>query len=72
MAKTLGPTGRYPEGKLTEQDDGEIQMGVTVRDGKIIIAFGDPVSWIAFGPKEARELAGHLVERARMLEAGQN
>jgi len=58
--KELGPTGDYPDGKLTEHDEGGIKIGVTVKDGKVILAFGGSVTWIGLDAKQARQLAESL------------
>jgi hypothetical protein len=53
----LGATGKYPEGKLTPKDEGEIKFVVVTTDGKVVINFGTPITWIGFSPQQARELA---------------
>ncbi|MFQ5921193.1 MAG: hypothetical protein ACE5JV_04160, partial [Nitrososphaerales archaeon] len=53
----LGPTGAFPQGELNEDDEGEIRIGVTQTQGKVILAFGKHIDWIGFGPEQARELA---------------
>lgn len=60
----LGATMKYPRGKLHESDEGELQMGVTVKLGTVILAFGTPTAWIGMPPQQARELARLLIERA--------
>lgn len=62
---TLGPTGRYPEGPLTEDDEGEIQIGTAATGGKVVLAFGKPIDWIGFGPDQARTLAQSLLDKAK-------
>jgi len=32
----LGATGEFPQGKLTEEDEGEIRIGITVFNGKVV------------------------------------
>lgn len=60
----LGATGEFPEGKLTEQDEGEIKIAVTDYQGKVIINFGTQVTWIGFTPELAELLAQSLLEKA--------
>lgn len=60
----LGATGEFPEGKLTRQDEGEIRIAVTATDGKVVLAFGSPVTWLGFSPKQARSLAELLRQRS--------
>ena len=60
----IGASGRYPQGKLDDSDEGELTMAVT-RDGDVIrIDFGKPVAWLAMSAEEALGLARLLVERA--------
>lgn len=40
----LGATGEFPEGKLTEVDEGELKFAVGYMKGKVVIDFGTPVS----------------------------
>jgi hypothetical protein len=64
----LGATGRFPEGKLTKDDQGEIKIGITVKDDKIVIAFGKPVEWIGFTREQAIQIGETLINRARQTE----
>jgi hypothetical protein len=68
LYEKLGATDRFPEGKLAPEDEGEIRFGVTVKDGKVVIAFGKPVAWIGMTVAQARELGQLILERA--AEAG--
>ena len=36
----VGPTGKFPEGKVCDRDEGEIAFAVGVEDGKIVLNFG--------------------------------
>ena len=62
--KPFGANGKFPRGKLHESDEGELQMGVTVKQGTVIVAFGTPVAWLGLTPQIARDLAATLLERA--------
>ena len=63
-----GPTGEYPQGKLTPRDDGALNIAITDINGKIVLNFGYPVQWIGFGPEEAIALAGMLTDRAMRVK----
>ncbi len=67
MAK---PFRSYPRGKLNEQDEGAIKIGVTVKDDVVVIAFPKLVSWIGMPAEQAEELAETIKRRA--LEARRN
>ena len=64
VGETPGPTGRFPMGKLNEDDKGELYIGIAHTSGKIILSFGTPVEWIAFRPQDARVVAAALINRA--------
>lgn len=61
----VGPTGKFPEGKLTSLDEGEVQYGVAHTDGKVIVRFGTPIGWLGMSPDQAEELAACLIEHAK-------
>lgn len=65
---SLGPTGKFPQGQLTEHDMGELAMAIYPSKGKVILKFGTVVEWLGFSPKGARELAAALVRVADTME----
>lgn len=60
----LGATGKFPAGKLNHNDEGGIMIGVTSKDGRVVIDFGKQVTWVGFTPEEAMQLAAIIVKRA--------
>lgn len=62
----LGATGAYPQGKLNETDEGELNLAICrdEGDGRIMIMFGKPVAWLAFSREEAVELASSILKHA--------
>ena len=60
----LGPTGRFPEGKLAPQDEGELRYRVGGKDGKVIIDYGSPVHSVGLTKAQACELGRLLITRA--------
>ncbi len=60
----LGATGEFPEGKLTEVDEGELKFAVGYVEGKVVIDFGTPVSWVGMHPHQAKELARLILKHA--------
>jgi hypothetical protein len=64
-AFNLGATGKFPEGKITPRDEGEITMGVAAAPGTVLLNFGKPVSWIGFTPEQATAIANSLLENAK-------
>ena len=63
-AEMLGPTGRFPGGKLTENDEGEIAFAVGVLKEKVVVNFGAPIASLGMSPDEAEKLAILLIRRA--------
>jgi len=59
---------KFPRGKLREDDEGELTVAFTVKDGTIVIAFGKPICWIGFGANDARTWAAKLTELADRIE----
>ena len=60
----LGATGNFPQGKLNEADEGELQLAVGAKPGKVIIDFGKSVKWIGMEPEGARQFAVFVMNRA--------
>jgi hypothetical protein len=61
----LGATGEHPEGKLKDDDDGEIRIAIGHTPGKVVMDFGEkPIKWIGFNPVQARQIAMTLMEHA--------
>jgi hypothetical protein len=67
----LGATGRFPRGKLTADDEGELRFVVAHKPGKVVIDFGRSVAWIALDPADVRQLAEVLLRQAALAEGGQ-
>lgn len=63
----LGPTGRFPEGKLTPADQGEIRYQIGIVKGKVALNFGSPVQAIGLSPDQALHLADLLRQYAKKL-----
>lgn len=67
MKGRIGPTGKYPGGKYTQEDEGAIGVGIAAdpRNRKVVIQFGKPVAWLGLDPEHAETLAQSLLEKAR-------
>jgi hypothetical protein len=66
-AMELGATGQYPEGKLTDADEGEIKIAVGIAGGKVVVQFGKPVAWLGLTAQQARQLAESLRQQSHKL-----
>ena len=60
----IGPTGKFPEGKLTEDDEGELAISVGHENGRVVIKFGKPVSWIGFRADQGKQLGQIIIDHA--------
>lgn len=56
---------RFPDGKMNDQDEGELMLAAGIEDGEVIIRFGKPIAWIGMTPEGAAQLAEILLEKAR-------
>lgn len=65
ISEHLGATGKFPEGKLVEHDEGEIRMAVGNKDGKVVIEFGTSVKWIGMTKEQALALAHSIIEHSK-------
>lgn len=66
----IGPTGEYPRGKIHKDDEGELRLGIAVRGGKVVMAFGKPIAWLGFDPEHAENVANSLLEAAAKARGG--
>lgn len=66
----LGATGRFPMGKLTAEDEGEIKFALAAdpKTKTIILDFGKPVAWLGLPREDARKMANLILERVKELE----
>ena len=62
----LGATGQFPEGKVDEVDEGEIQFAVAADalKSKVYVNFGKPVAFLGMTPEQAQQLGAMLQEKA--------
>lgn len=55
----------YPDGKLNEEDEGEIGILIGLEDGNVIIQFPSPVVWLGLPGDQAIEMGRTLIKRGR-------
>lgn len=65
--RILGATGTFPQGKVSDDDEGALKMAIAYDklDGIVRVEFGKPVAWIGLPPPEAIQLAEKLLWHAR-------
>lgn len=61
----IGKTGRWTQGKLNKDDNGELRMAIFEQNGKVIIDFGTELSWIGFDKNQAKELGNLLIKKSK-------
>jgi hypothetical protein len=64
----LGATGNFPDGKISEDDEGELKFAVLTRNENIMIIFGKPVGWLDLPKDTAREMARGLLRQIALCE----
>ena len=60
---------QYPRGKIADDDEGEADMAITVRDRIVIIAFAKPMNWIGMDKQTALTIGKKLIESANEIES---
>ncbi len=61
----FGATGKFPNGKLNENDEGEIRIGIRAdSNGIVTMNFGKPTAWIGFTKKQAYQIGELLIKDA--------
>lgn len=68
----LGATGKFPDGKLGDHDEGEFRYRVGSLDGRVVVDFGAPVHSLGFLPEQADELAFCLRKHAECCRNGES
>lgn len=63
----LGPTGEFPQGKLNDDDEGELTIAIGIENGKVVIRFGKEVAWLGMDADGARGMAASLIRKADEL-----
>lgn len=65
----LGPTGRFPQGKLDSFDRGEFRIGIGIhKSGKLVLLVVGDIE-LGFYPNQAEELAEALTKFAAKIRA---
>jgi hypothetical protein len=64
----LGATGEFPDGKLNDDDEGELRLMISKEGDNVRIDFGKPISWLALPKEDALTFANLLIKRAEELK----
>jgi hypothetical protein len=65
--KQMKPTNndKFPDGKLTDNDMGALQIEIGVYEGRVIVAFNHEVGWLGMLPGEAKVIGETLIKYAK-------
>jgi len=59
---------KYPRGKFSDDDEGALNVAITMKDKTLIIDFGKPVAWIGMSKDQAYLFARVIMEVTRGTE----
>ena len=58
----VGATGKFPQGKIDPDDEGELRVAITREGDNVILNFGKPVAWLALPKDQVRGLISLLMK----------
>ena len=58
----------YSDGKLNATDDGDLQIASYIKDGRLILDFGEDTSWLGFDKQSLRTFIDGLEAQYKNLE----
>lgn len=53
----------YPDGKIRDDDEGELKIKALIENGRVIIDFGKSLSWIGFDKESLRRFISILRDK---------
>lgn len=59
---------KYPRGKLNEDDEGQLEIAIVVKDKTIIIDFGKPIAWIGLDKDSAMNLVALIIDKVNSIK----
>jgi hypothetical protein len=59
---------QYPQGKLTDHDEGVTEIAMAIVNGAVVIKFSKRMWWIGLDAASARSFGEALIEKADELE----
>lgn len=58
---------QYPDGKMNEDDEGQLRINLFEDQGRLILHFGKPTAWVGMDRATAMEIGQALIDRAKEL-----
>lgn len=55
----------FPDGIVNEEDEGAITTAIGIENGRVMIIWPKPITWIAFDPDTADQFADRIKARAQ-------
>lgn len=68
----LGATGQFPDGKMSNDDEGEIKFAIAHSSEQVVVNLGKPVAWLAMSPQQAMDVADVLRNHAEQIMRRKN
>lgn len=65
MSQGNGGSDQFPDGKMSNDDEGKLRMRIGVVNGKVRIEFEHATTWVGLGPYEAANFAELIIKHAR-------
>jgi hypothetical protein len=62
-----GPTGNFPQGKLNDDDEGELVIRVGIDQEKIVVHFGTEVAWFGMDVDHAEQFAKNIMDKVTKI-----
>lgn len=66
---TKATLGEYPDGRMGPNDLGATPMEIGVEEGRVVMKFARPITWLGLTGAHAMELAVMLMKHARRVGA---
>lgn len=65
----LGPMGTHSQGKINEDDEGDIKVGIATdkEKGVVMLHFGKPITWLGLDRKTAIAMGNLILRHAHHL-----
>lgn len=64
----VGPTGEFPDGKMRDDDDGELRIAIGTHRGNVVFELGAGTKWFACDPATARQIAATIFNKAADID----
>ena len=70
LLQQVGPVGTHSGGHLTEDDAGDLRIGIAMIGNKVVVAPGTATKWFALDVETAATIAASILNHACTIDAG--